>query len=429
MAGEKKNWFQVAQDRIQIAGTKLGQNPEITEILRNPQRTLSVSIPVRMDDGTTKVFQGFRCQHNDAVGPTKGGIRFHQDETLEDVKALATLMTLKCAVVGLPYGGGKGGIVVDPTKLSTGELERLSRGYIRALGTFVGPDRDVPAPDVNTTGQIMAWMVDEYSKLTGHNTFALMTGKPLILGGSLGRTAATGLGGVYCLRLAAKKMGMSLKGATVAVEGFGNVGFYAAKILREEDGAKIVAITMVSGGVYDPKGIDPDDLKAYENKNGTVKGYKGLDNVSNEQLRALDVDIYIPAALQNAILKDNAKDVKAKIVVELANGGVNPDADEILEKNGAFVIPDILGNAGGVTVSYFEWVQNNYGYYWSEKEVNEKLERVIRACPQYVHHAQGRQDHDEDGRRHGRSRAYRRGRQDSRLGSLIDSSSFWRACV
>ncbi|MCX6086262.1 MAG: Glu/Leu/Phe/Val dehydrogenase [Caldiserica bacterium] len=377
MAGEKKNWFQVAQDRIQIAGTKLGQNPEITEILRNPLRTLSVSIPVRMDDGTTKVFQGFRCQHNDAVGPTKGGIRFHQDETLEDVKALATLMTLKCAVVGLPYGGGKGGIVVDPTKLSTGELERLSRGYIRALGTFVGPDRDVPAPDVNTNGQIMAWMIDEYSKLTGHNTPALMTGKPLILGGSLGRTAATGLGGVYCLRLAAKKMGMSLKGATIAVEGFGNVGFYASRILHEEDGAKIVAITMVNGGVYDPKGIDPDDLKAYETKNGTVKGYKGLDNVSNEQLRALDVDVYIPAALQNAIFRDNAKDVKAKIVVELANGGVNPDADEILEKNGVFVVPDILGNAGGVTVSYFEWVQNNYGYYWSEKEVNEKLDRVM----------------------------------------------------
>jgi glutamate dehydrogenase/leucine dehydrogenase len=261
--------------------------------------------------------------------------------------------------------------------LSTGELERLSRGYIRALGTFVGPDRDVPAPDVNTTPQIMAWMMDEYSKLTGHNTFALLTGKPLIVGGSLGRTAATGLGGVYCLRMAAKKLGMSLKGATVAVEGFGNVGFYAARILHEEDGAKIVAITMVNGGVYDLKGISPDDLKAYENKNGTVKGYKGLDNMSNEQLRALDVDVYIPAALQNAIFRDNAKDVKAKIVVELANGGVNPDADEILEKNGAFVIPDILGNAGGVIVSYFEWVQNNYGDYWSEKEVNEKLDRVM----------------------------------------------------
>lgn len=377
MAVEKKNWFQVAQDRIQIAGTKLGQNPEVTEILRNPQRTLIVSIPVRMDDGTTKVFQGFRCQHNDAVGPTKGGIRFHQDETLEDVKALATLMTLKCAVVGLPYGGGKGGVVVDPRTLSTSELERLSRGYIRALGAFIGPDRDVPAPDVNTTPQIMAWMVDEYSKMTGHNTFGLLTGKPIIVGGSLGRTAATGLGGVYCLRMAAKKAGVTLKGATVAIEGFGNVGYYAAKILHEEDGAKVVAITMVNGGVYDPKGIDPDDLKAYENKNGTVKGYKSLDNISNEQLRALDVDVYIPAALQNAIVKDNAGDVKAKIIVELANGGVNPDADEILEKNGAFVIPDILGNAGGVTVSYFEWVQNNYGYYWSEKEVNEKLERVM----------------------------------------------------
>lgn len=377
MAGEKKNWFQVAQDRIQIAGTKLGQNPEVTEIIRNPERTLIVSIPVRMDDGTTKVFQGFRCQHNDAVGPTKGGIRFHQDETLEDVKALATLMSLKCAVVGLPYGGGKGGIIVDPTKLSTGELERLSRGYIRALGTFVGPERDIPAPDVNTTGQIMAWMVDEYSKMVGHNVPALMTGKPLIAGGSLGRTAATGLGGVFCLRLAAKKAGMNLKGATVAIEGFGNVGFNAAKILHDEDGAKIVAITMVSGGIHDPKGIDPDDLKAYETKHGTVKGYKGLDNISNEQLRALDVDVYIPAALQNAIVKDNAKDVKAKIVLELANGGVNPDADETLEKNGAVVIPDILGNAGGVTVSYFEWVQNNYGYYWTEKEVNEKLERVM----------------------------------------------------
>ncbi len=377
MAGEKKNWFQVAQERIQIAGAKLGQSAEITEIIRNPQRTLCVSIPVRMDDGTTKVFQGFRCQHNDAVGPTKGGIRFHQDETLEDVKALATLKTLKCAVVGLPYGGGKGGIVVDPAKLSAGELERLARGYVRALGTFIGPDKDVPAPDVNTNGQIMAWMIDEYSKITGHNTPALMTGKPLILGGSVGRTAATGLGGVYCLRIAAKKLGMSLKGATIAIEGFGNVGFYAAKILHNEDGAKIVAITMVNGGVYDPKGIDPEDLKAYENKNGTVKGYKGLDNISNEQLRALDVDVYIPAALQNALYKENAKDVKAKIVVELANGGVNPDADETLEKNGSFVVPDILGNAGGVTVSYFEWVQNNYGYYWSEKEVNEKLDRVM----------------------------------------------------
>ncbi len=376
MAGEK-NWFQVAQDRIKIAGAKLGQNSEITEILCNPQRTLCVSIPVRMDDGTTRVFQGYRCQHNDAVGPTKGGIRFHQDETLEDVEALATLMTLKCAVVGLPYGGGKGGVVVDPSKLSTGELERLSRGFVRALGTFIGPDRDVPAPDVNTNGQIMAWMVDEYSKMTGHNTPALMTGKPIILGGSLGRTAATGLGGVYCLRIAAKKLGMNLKGATVAIEGFGNVGFYAAKILHDEDGAKVVAITMVNGGVYDPDGIDPDDLKAYENKNGTVKGYKGHDNISNEQLRALDVDVYIPAALQNAIVKENAKDVRAKIVVELANGGVNPDADEILEKNGAFVVPDILGNAGGVTVSYFEWVQNNYGYYWAEKEINEKLERVM----------------------------------------------------
>ena len=394
MAGEK-NWFQVAQDRIKIAGAKLGQNSEITEILCNPQRTLCVSIPVRMDDGTTRVFQGYRCQHNDAVGPTKGGIRFHQDETLEDVEALATLMTLKCAVVGLPYGGGKGGVVVDPSKLSTGELERLSRGFVRALGTFIGPDRDVPAPDVNTNGQIMAWMVDEYSKMTGHNTPALMTGKPIILGGSLGRTAATGLGGVYCLRIAAKKLGMNLKGATVAIEGFGNVGFYAAKILHDEDGAKVVAITMVNGGVYDPDGIDPDDLKAYENKNGTVKGYKGHDNISNEQLRALDVDVYIPAALQNAIVKENAKDVRAKIVVELANGGVNPDADEILEKNGAFVVPDILGNAGGVTVSYFEWVQNNYGYYWAEKEINEKLERVMTEAFERVYNMYSRHKADK----------------------------------
>jgi len=394
MAGEK-NWFQVAQDRIKIAGAKLGQNSEITEILCSPQRTLSVSIPVRMDDGTTRVFQGYRCQHNDAVGPTKGGIRFHQDETLEDVEALATLMTLKCAVVGLPYGGGKGGVVVDPSKLSTGELERLSRGFVRALGTFIGPDRDVPAPDVNTNGQIMAWMVDEYSKMTGHNTPALMTGKPIILGGSLGRTAATGLGGVYCLRIAAKKLGINLKGATVAIEGFGNLGFYAAKILHDEDGAKVVGITMVNGGVYDPDGIDPDDLKAYENKNGTVKGYKGHDNISNEQLRALDVDVYIPAALQNAIVKENAKDVRAKIVIELANGGINPDADEILEKNGAFVVPDILGNAGGVTVSYFEWVQNNYGYYWAEKEVNEKLERVMTEAFERVYKMYSRHKADK----------------------------------
>ncbi len=379
-----KTWFEEARERIEVAGEKLGTDKQIVELLKYPLRSFEVTIPVKMDDGTTKIFRGFRVQHNDACGPTKGGIRFHPKETFDDVKALSTLMTLKCAVVGIPYGGSKGGIICNTKEMSQGEIERLSRGYIDKIAYFIGPDKDIPAPDVYTNPQIMAWMTDEYEKIMGHKAPGVITGKPIIVGGSKGRGDATAMGGLYVTREAAKVIGLSIKGAKVAVEGFGNAGSFAAKLLFK-DGAKIVAVTDSKGGAYNPDGMDPYAIYDYKTKNKTVKGFPGSKDITNEELLELDLDILVPAALQNQITEENADKIKAKIITELANGPVIPEADPILTKKGIMVIPDILANAGGVTVSYFEWVQNVYGYYWSEEEVYTKLENIMKESFHNVH--------------------------------------------
>lgn len=381
---ENLNPFLSAQNQVKIACDKLGADPAVYELLKQPQRVLEVAIPVKMDDGTTKVFTGFRSQHNDAVGPTKGGIRFHENVSRDEVMALSIWMTFKCAVTGIPYGGGKGGIIVDPKTLSAGELERLSRGYVTAISKIIGEKVDVPAPDVNTNGQIMAWMVDEYSKLVGYSAMGVITGKPLEFGGSLGRTAATGLGVAITVREAAKTIGIDLKGAKVALQGFGNVGSYTA-LSCVDLGAKIVAILEWDCCLYNENGFDIADLLDYRNKNGTIKTYPNAKSITAEQFWASDVEVLLPCALENAITVDVAKTIKAKLIVEGANGPTTTEADELLFKNGVLVIPDILANAGGVTVSYFEWVQNLYGYYWSEAEVAEKEEIAMVNAFKAIH--------------------------------------------
>jgi glutamate dehydrogenase (NAD(P)+) len=331
-----------------------------------------------MDNGKTEVYRGFRVHYNDARGPTKGGIRFHPEETLDTVKALAAWMTWKTSVVDIPYGGAKGGVICDPKKMSNNELERLARGYVRAIGrSFIGSEVDIPAPDVYTTPQIMAWMMDEYSVIVGHNEPGMITGKPLSVGGSLGRGDATAKGGMYCLREAAKSMGMDLKKVRVAIQGFGNAGQYAHKLVTEMFGSKVVAVSDSKGGIYSEDGLNYSKVMEHKNKTGSVVNYPGAKSISNEELLELGVDVLIPAALENQIRKDNAGKIKAKIVVELANGPTTPEADEILNKNNILDIPDFLANAGGVTVSYFEWVQNINGYYWSEEEVYEKLDKKM----------------------------------------------------
>lgn len=370
------NPFLAAQQQIKEACSILGTPEAVYEILKEPLRMLEISIPVKMDDGSTKVFQGYRSQHNDALGPTKGGIRFHPSVNNDEVKALSVWMTLKCALVGLPYGGGKGGITVDPAKLSQGELERLARGYIQGIHKLIGEKVDIPAPDVNTNAQIMAWMTDEYNKLVGHSAIGVLTGKPLELGGSLGRSSATGQGTVFTVREAFKKLGINLQGATMSIQGFGNAGQFFAKIIAEL-GAKIVAISKTDCTLYNPEGFDVPALMAFRKERGTIKGFPGARDISVEQFWALEVDALIPAALENAIDAGIAKGIRAKLIAEAANGPITPEADEVLAKNGVLVIPDILANAGGVTVSYFEWVQNLQGYYWGEEEVYEKTEKAM----------------------------------------------------
>jgi glutamate dehydrogenase (NAD(P)+) len=340
-------------------------------------RVLEVTIPVKMDDGSVKVFKGFRVQYNDARGPTKGGIRFHPQETLDTVKALAAWMTWKTSVVDIPYGGAKGGVICDPKSMSEAEIERLSRGYIRAIGRFIGPEKDIPAPDVYTTPQIMAWMMDEYSKIVGYNAPGVITGKPLEVGGSLGRGDATARGGMYCLREAAKKIKLDLSKATVAIQGFGNAGQFAHKLITEMFGSKVVAVSDSKGGIYSEKGLDFEKVLAHKEKTGSVVNFPGTKNITNEELLELKVDVLIPAALENQITAKNADKIKAKIVLELANGPTTPEADEILYKKGILDIPDFLANAGGVTVSYFEWVQNINGYYWTLDEVHQKLDQKM----------------------------------------------------
>ncbi|MGC8995759.1 MAG: Glu/Leu/Phe/Val family dehydrogenase [Thermoplasmata archaeon] len=374
---EELNPFKIAQEQLDRAAKIMGLDPQIHQFLREPMRVLEVTIPVKMDDGTTKVFKGFRVQYNDAKGPTKGGIRYHPQETLDTVKALAAWMTWKTAVVDLPYGGAKGGIICDPKNMSKGELERLSRGYIRAIARFIGPERDIPAPDVYTTPEIMAWMMDEYSKIVGYNAPGVITGKPIEVGGSLGRGDATARGGMYVLREAAKKIKLDLSKATVAIQGFGNAGQYAHKLVTEMFGSKIVAVSDSKGGIYNPDGLKFEEVLNHKEKTGSVINFPGAKNITNAELLELNVDVLIPAALENQITEKNADKIKAKIVLELANGPTTPEADIILYKKGILDLPDFLANAGGVTVSYFEWVQNINGYYWTAEEVYEKLDKKM----------------------------------------------------
>ena len=377
------NPFKIAQEQLDQAAEMLKLDKATHEMLRWPMRELHVSIPIKMDDGTFKVFKGFRVQYNDSRGPTKGGIRWHPNETIDTVRALAAWMTWKTAVVDIPYGGSKGGIICNPQKMSDGEKERLARGYIRALGRFIGPEKDIPAPDVYTTSQIMAWMMDEYSKIVGYNTPGMITGKPIPIGGSLGRGDATARGGMFVLREAAKVRGINLKETTVAIQGYGKVGSFAHKLVNELFGAKVVGIGDVEGALYCENGFNYNTISKNMKEVGIIpkdlpgSKFLGKGREGNNKLLELPVDILIPAAIENVITKENAAQIKAKIILELANGPTTPEADKILHNNNKFVVPDFLANAGGVTVSYFEWVQNINGYYWTEEEVYQKLDRKM----------------------------------------------------
>jgi glutamate dehydrogenase (NAD(P)+) len=355
------------------AARLLGLDPGIWKILTHPKRQITVSCPVQMDNGEIEVFTGYRVQYNITLGPAKGGIRYHPDVTLDEVTALAAWMTWKCAVAHVPFGGGKGGIICDPTRMSRRELEALTRRYVAEIVDSIGPDKDVPAPDVNTNDQIMAWVMDTYSMHVGYTATAVVTGKPIEMGGSLGRREATGRGVMIVTREAAKHLGVEIKGATVAVQGFGNVGSVSADLLARI-GARIVAVTDWKGGVYNAAGLDIAKMLDYARQHKTIDGFPGGEPLENEQLFPLDVDVLVPAALENQITMENAPAIKAKIVAEGANGPTTPDAHRLLHERGVFVIPDILANAGGVTTSYFEWVQDRHGYFWGEDEVNKRLE-------------------------------------------------------
>lgn len=382
---EPLNSFAIAQSQLDDAAAILELEPALHALLREPVREMHVSLSIKMDDGSSRIFRGFRVQYNDSRGPTKGGIRFHPDETIDTIRALAAWMTWKCAVVDIPLGGGKGGIICNPKELSNAELERLSRAYIRQIARFIGPETDIPAPDVYTTPQIMAWMADEYSVIRGHNDFGVITGKPLALGGSQGREDATARGGMYCIREAAKVLGLETQGATMAIQGFGNAGQFAATLGPELLGVVVVAISDSQGGIYNPDGLIAQDVIEYKKKHGCVVGYPNAQAISNAELLELDVDILVPSALENVITAENAPRIKAKISAELANGPMTPDADQILYKNGVYVIPDFLCNAGGVTVSYFEMVQNAYDRYWSEATVHERLDEKMTTAFHAVH--------------------------------------------
>ena len=390
---EVMNPFDIAQHQLAMSAEVMGLGKATHELLRWPMREFHVRFPVRMDDGTTRIYEGFRVQYNDARGPTKGGIRFHPAETFDTVRALAAWMTWKCAVVDIPLGGGKGGVVCNPKELSSGELERLSRGYIRALGHYIGPETDIPAPDVYTTPQVMAWMMDEYSKLVGHNAPGVITGKPIPLGGSQGRSDATARGGMYCIREAARVLGIDMASATVAIQGYGNAGQFAHKLVSELFGSRVVAVSDSKGGIYCPEGFQFEAVSAHKRDTGTVVGYGSTKeaapiscrDITNEELLALDVDVLIPAALEGLIHRENAGDVQAKMIAELANGPTTPEADEILQAEGTYIIPDFLCNAGGVTVSYFEQVQNAYGYYWDLDMVYQRLDQKMTTAFAAVH--------------------------------------------
>lgn len=343
--------------------------------LRQPDRDIRISIPVKMDDGSTKIFEGYRVEYNNAMGPYKGGIRYHQDTEINEVKALAFWMTIKCAVAGIPMGGGKGGITVDPKKISKGELERLSRGWVAKLSDIIGPKKDVPAPDVNTTPEIMAWMADEFEKLTGDKTGAVITGKPLDKGGSEGRGTATAQGGFYVFESLKQELNLPEK-CKVAIQGFGNAGSYAS-LIWSKAGHSVVAISDSKGGVYNPEGLDIEKLLEHKKSTGSLSGFPGSKDITNAELLETECDLLIPAAFENQITNANADNIRAKAILELANGPITPEADEILFKKGVPIVPDVLANSGGVTVSYFEWDQNLKGEHWSEVEVFEKLQPML----------------------------------------------------
>ncbi len=368
--------WEVAIEQFDTAADKLHLDPNMRAILRECQRELIVHFPVRMEDGAVKVFTGYRIQHNTSRGPGKGGIRYHPSVTLGEVKALAMWMTWKCAVVGIPYGGAKGGVVCDPKHMNLQQLETLTRRYTTEIALLIGPDRDIPAPDVNTNSQTMAWMMDTYSMHAGHTVPAVVTGKPLSIGGSEGRNEATARGAVYTIIEAAKHLGLDLEGARVVVQGFGNAGMHSAKLMAEL-GATVIAVSDTAGAIFNSKGIDPNKVDAYKRENGTVVGFAGAEQITNAQLVELDCDILIPAAIENQIGEHNAPKIKAKIIAEAANGPTSPEADRILFDRGVFLIPDILCNAGGVTVSYFEWVQDLQNLFWREATINARLKEVM----------------------------------------------------
>jgi glutamate dehydrogenase/leucine dehydrogenase len=373
---EEMNPFKIAQSQVEEVAKILKLDAGMTEFLKNPQRELHVSFPVRMDNGAVQVFHGYRVQHNMVRGPTKGGIRYHPETNIDEVRALSMWMTWKCAVVGIPYGGAKGGVTCNPKKMSQGELERMTRRFAHEISLIMDPKGDIPAPDVYTNAQTMAWIIDTYSMEKGYPAPSVITGKPIAIGGSKGRNEATARGCVFVIREACKKVGLNIKKATVAVQGYGNAGSIAAVLLNDM-GAKIVAASDTKGGIINLKGIDPRKLIEYKEKTGSVVGFPGSKKISNEELLELDVDILVPAALENQITEKNAANVKAKIIGEAANGPTTPGADKILYKKGVLVLPDILANAGGVTVSYFEWVQGLYWFWWSEEEVNKRLEAIM----------------------------------------------------
>ena len=386
---ENLNMFYMAQKQIKDACDKLKCKPAVYEILKQPSRVLEVSFPVKMDDGTIKIFTGYRAQHNDALGPAKGGLRFSPTITLDETKALSMWMTFKGAIVGLPYGGGKGGVACNPRELSLREKEEVTRGYIRAIAPLIGPQMDIPAPDVATNAQIMGWVMDEYSKLQGFNNFGVVTGKPVIIGGSQGRTQATAMGCCLVIREAARKLGIEFKGARIAVQGFGNAGSNLTTILHDM-GAKIIAVTDIKGGLYNPDGLNPYTLVKENDmlKQKTAAGiidYPGATKISNKELFAIECDVLIPAAIENQITGENAGQIKAKILAEAANGPTTPEGNEILKTMDIFVLPDILASAGGVTVSYFEWVQNLQSYYWTKEEVYQRLEQKMIAAFENVY--------------------------------------------
>jgi len=368
--------WEVALEQFSIAADKLHLDPNMRRILSTTQRELTVHFPVRMADGVVQVFTGYRVQHNTTRGPGKGGIRYHPSVTLNEVKALAMWMTWKCAVVGIPYGGAKGGVVCDPKTMSAQQLETLTRRYTTEIELLIGPDRDIPAPDVNTNAQTMAWIMDTYSMHHGYTALAVVTGKPLSIGGSEGRNEATARGAVYTIIEAAKHLGMDLEGARVVVQGFGNAGSFSAKLMAEL-GAVIVGLSDTSGAIANPKGIDPNRVDAYKRETGSVTGFPGTERISNSELLELPCDILIPAAIENQIGEHNAPRIKAKVIAEAANGPTSPEADRILHDRDVFLIPDILCNAGGVTVSYFEWVQDLQNLFWREATINARLKEVM----------------------------------------------------